>query len=272
MATLQRPAQPTMKPPGALLRALGLLYALVAFVAAFALFIYTIPFLVNLRYLRRAVVYPSIDIGSSAPVVWALLVDVGLIVLFGLQHSLMARGGFKRWLARNFPEGLERATYVHASNLTLWPVLLLWQPIPIVLVDLSGVRPLMTGIYWAGWLIVLLSSLNIDLLELWGLRQAWSWARGEVYEPPPFKQSWLFRLVRHPIYLGLLIAFWATPWLTAGHALFAGCMSAYIFIGAWFEERDLVRRHGESYRDYQRKVPGYLPGNWRRLVPHPRRT
>ena len=130
----------------------------------------------------------------------------------------------------------------------------------------------MTGIYWLGWLIVLLSSLNIDLLELWGLRQAWSWARGEVYEPPPFKQSWLFRLVRHPIYLGLLIAFWATPWLTAGHALFAGCMSAYIFIGAWFEERDLVRKHGESYRDYQRKVPGYLPGNWRRLVPHPRRT
>src|SRR5436190_24390940 len=111
-------------------------------------------------------------------------------------------------------------------------------PGALLRVDLSGVRPLMTGIYWAGWLIVLLSSLNIDLLELWGLRQAWSWARGEVYEPPPFKQSWLFRLVRHPIYLGLLIAFWATPWLTAGHALFAGCMSAYIFIGAWFEERD----------------------------------
>jgi hypothetical protein len=102
-------------------------------------------------------------------------------VLFGLQHSLMARGGFKRWLARKFPEGLERATYVHASNLTLWPVLLFWQTIPIVLLDLSSVRPLMTGIYWMGWLIVLLSSLNIDLLELWGLRQAWSWARGEVY-------------------------------------------------------------------------------------------
>ena len=157
-----------------------------------------------------------------------------------------------------FPEGLERATYVHASNLTLWPVLLFWQPIPIVLVDLSSVRPLMMGIYWVGWLIVLLSSLNIDLLELWGLRQAWSWSRGEVYEPPPFKESWLYRQVRHPIYLGLLIAFWATPQLTVGHALFAGCMSAYIFIGAWFEERDLVRKHGESYRDYQRKVPAYL--------------
>jgi protein-S-isoprenylcysteine O-methyltransferase Ste14 len=251
---------------------LGLLYALVAFVAALALFLYAIPFLINLRYLKGAVVSPSIDVGSSVPVVWAALIDVCLILLFGLQHSVMARDGFKRWLARNFPEGLERATYVHASNLTLWPVLLLWQPIPTVLVDLSGLRPLMTGIYWSGWLIVLLSSLNIDLLALWGLRQAWSWARGEAYEPPPFKENWLYRHVRHPIYLGLLIVFWATPWLTVGHVLFAGCMSAYIFIGAWFEERDLVRKHGDSYRDYQRKVPAYLPALRRRLVPHPRRT
>jgi protein-S-isoprenylcysteine O-methyltransferase Ste14 len=272
MATSQSFVQTKTTPPGGLLRALGLLYALVAFVAALALFLYAIPFLINLRYLKGAVVSPSIDVGSSVPVVWAALIDVCLILLFGLQHSVMARDGFKRWLARNFPEGLERATYVHASNLTLWPVLLLWQPIPTVLVDLSGLRPLMTGIYWSGWLIVLLSSLNIDLLALWGLRQAWSWARGEAYEPPPFKENWLYRHVRHPIYLGLLIVFWATPWLTVGHVLFAGCMSAYIFIGAWFEERDLVRKHGDSYRDYQRKVPAYLPALRRRLVPHPRRT
>jgi protein-S-isoprenylcysteine O-methyltransferase Ste14 len=199
---------------------------------------------------------------------WAILVDGGLILLFGLQHSLMARGRFKRWLVRYIPGGLERATYVHASNLALWPVLLLWQPIPAALVDLSAVRPLMTAIYWAGWAIVLLSSLNIDLLQLWGLRQAWSWSRGEIYQPPPFKESWLYRQVRHPIYLGLMIAFWATPQLTAGHALFAGCMSAYIFIGTWFEERDLVRKHGQSYSDYRRKVPAYLP----RLVQGPRRT
>ena len=187
-----------------------------------------------------------------------MLADVCLIALFGLQHSLMARDGFKQWLTRNVPEGLERATYVHASNLALWPVLLLWQPIPFVLVDLSPVRPLMTAVYWVGWLIVLLSSLNIDLLELWGVRQARSWSRGEVYVPPPFKESWLYRRVRHPIYLGLLLVFWATPQLTAGHVLFAGCMSAYIFIGTWFEERDLVRKHGQSYRDYQRKVPRLL--------------
>jgi len=264
--------QSKAQPPGGLLRALGLLYALVAFVAALALFLYAIPFLGNLRFLKRAIVNPTIDLGPSAPVVWAILVDCGLILLFGLQHSLMARDGFKRWLVRNIPGGLERATYVHASNLTLWPVLLFWQPLPVVLVDLSAVRPLVTAIYWAGWLIVLLSSLNIDLLELWGVRQAWSWSRGEVYASPPFKESWLYRQVRHPIYLGLLIAFWATPQLTAGHALFAGCMSAYIFIGAWFEERDLVRKHGQSYRDYQRKVPPYLPALRRRLVPHPRRT
>jgi methanethiol S-methyltransferase len=168
MVTSQCPAQRPTKPPGGVLRMLGLLYALVAFVAALAIFLYAIPFLINLRYLKRLIVYPSIDVGASTPVLWAVLIDVCLILLFGLQHSIMARDGFKQWLARNFPEGLERATYVHASNLTLWPVLLLWQPLPTVLVDLSAVRPLMTGVYWAGWLIVLLSSLNIDLLELWG--------------------------------------------------------------------------------------------------------
>jgi protein-S-isoprenylcysteine O-methyltransferase Ste14 len=117
----------------------------------------------------------------------------------------------------------------------------------------------MAGLYWLGWLIVLLASLNIDLLELWGVRQAMSWARGETYQPPPFKESWLYRRVRHPIYLGLLIAFWATPQFTVGHVLFAACMSAYILIGTWYEERDLVRAYGQSYRSYQRAVPAYLP-------------
>jgi methanethiol S-methyltransferase len=275
MASPEPPPQDKAKPPGGLLCALGIAYALLAFAGAMALFVYAIPFLANLRFLSRTIVEPSIDFGPALSMPWTIIVDCGLIVLFGLQHSLMARDGFKQWLVRNIPAGLERATYVHGSNLTLWPVLLFWQPIPTVLVDLTGVRPLMVAIYWLGWLIVLLSSLNIDLLELWGLRQAWSWSRGEVYQPPPFKENWLYRRVRHPIYLGLLLAFWSTPYLTAGHALFASCMSAYVFIGAWFEERDLVRKHGQSYRDYQRDVPGYLPaltGRRRRLVPHPRRT
>jgi methanethiol S-methyltransferase len=184
----------------------------------------------------------------------------------------MAREGFKRWLTRNVVGGLERATYVQASNLALWPVLLFWQPIPAVLVDLSAVRSVIMSIYWMGWLIVLLSSLNIDLLELWGVRQAWCWSRGEVYQPPPFKEHWLYRRVRHPIYLGLLVAFWATPQLTVGHLLFAACMSAYIFIGAWFEERDLVRKHGQSYRDYQRDVPAFLPVGRRRIALRLRRS
>jgi protein-S-isoprenylcysteine O-methyltransferase Ste14 len=265
-------APPAAHPPGATLRALGLAYALAAFLAALALFLYAIPFLGNLGLLKRLIVYPSVDFGPQHGVAWAALMDVGLILLFGLQHSLMAREFFKRWLTRNLPQGLERATYVHASNLTLWPVLLFWQPIPAVLVDLSGVRAVMSTIFWLGWLIVLLSSLNIDLAELWGLRQARSWSRGEVYAPPPFKASWLYRLVRHPIYLGLLVAFWATPQLTVGHALFAGCMSAYILIGTRFEERDLVHKHGPSYREYQHKVPALIPGGRRRLAALVRRT
>jgi methanethiol S-methyltransferase len=254
--------------PGALSRALGLLYAWAAFLVALSLFLYAVPFLGNLRFLKRAIVEPSVDIGPTSALFWAVPIDCGLILLFGLQHSLMARHGYKRWVTRNVAGGLERATYVHASSLALWPVLLLWQPIPIVLLDLSAVRSVMMALYWLGWLVVLLSSLNIDLLELWGVRQAGCWSRGVVYQPPPFKDHWLYRQVRHPIYLGLLIAYWATPQLTVGHLLFASCMSAYIFIGTWFEERDLVRNHGESYRDYKRSVPAYVP----RLVQGPRRT
>jgi methanethiol S-methyltransferase len=265
MATSATVAQDRMQSakissPGRIARALGLAYALAGFAVALALFIYAVPFLANLQIFKRAIVSPSIDVGPTGPIGWAILADLGLIALFGLQHTLMARDRFKRWLERLVPAGLERATYVHASNLTLWPVLLFWQPIPSVLVDLTFVRAPMMGLYWVGWLIVLLSSLNIDLLDLWGLRQARSWSRGEVYVRPPFKETWLYRQVRHPIYLGLLIVFWATPQLTVGRALFAICMSAYILIGAWFEERDLVRKHGQSYRDYQREVPAYLPG------------
>ena len=261
-----------MAPPGGFQGALGVVYAGTAFITAFALFLYTIPFLANLRFHKSLIISPTVDLGPRASISRAVLIDGVLILLFGLQHSLMAREGFKRWLRAFVPDGLERATYVHASNLALWPVLLFWHPIPTVLIDLSIIRPFMTSIYWLGWLIVLLSSLNIDLLELWGVRQATSWSRGEVYVRPPFKENWLYRRVRHPIYLGLLLVFWATALLTVGHALFAGCMSAYIFIGAWFEERDLVRKHGDSYRDYQRKVPPYVPVFWRRLVTSQRRT
>ncbi len=259
MTTMRRQAGSETSPRSALLGALGAAYALVAFAPALALFLYAIPFLANLKIAKQAVVTPSIDIGDPGPVATAVLVDSLLIALFGLQHSLMARPGFKRRLMRLVPSALERATYVHASNLALWPVLLFWQPLPYVLVDLSSQRALISAIYWLGWLIVLLASLNIDLLELWGVRQAMSWARGEAYAPPPFRESWLYRRVRHPIYLGLLIAFWATPQLTAGHALFAAGMSAYILIGTWFEERDLVRTYGDAYRSYRRAVPAYLP-------------
>jgi methanethiol S-methyltransferase len=245
-----------------------------AFVTAFGLFVYAVPFLADVHIGKIPLVSPTIDAGPSASTPLAVLVDCCLILLFGLQHSLMARAGFKRWLTQWVPSGLERATYVHGSNLALWPALLFWQPLPALLLDLSSLRALMTAIYLLGWLIVLLASLNIDLLELWGLRQAWSWSRGETYQPPPFKQRWLYNQVRHPLYLGLLLAFWATPHLSVGHALFASGMTAYILIGTWFEERDLVRKFGESYRAYQRSVPAYFPqfGGRRRTSPQSGRS
>lgn len=259
MLTDQRRALPKQGLPGTFVHGLGLLYAFAAFLLALSAFLYAIPFLANFRTAGAPLVSPTIDVGRAAAAQWAAAVDLGLVMLFGLQHSLMAREGFKRRLRRRFPAGLERATYVLASSLTFWPVLLLWQPIPFVLVDFSGVRIVLTTAYLAGWLIVLTGALNNDLLELWGVRQAWAWSRGKTHASQPFKERWLYGRVRHPIYLGLFIAFWATPVLTAGHALFAAAMTAYILIGARFEERDLVRKHGRPYRDYQRTVPAFLP-------------
>jgi methanethiol S-methyltransferase len=245
--------------PGRFIGLLGLLYALAGFAVGLAAFAYAVPFLANFKFQGVLLVHPTIDIGSPRGVAPAVAIDLGLIMLFGLQHSIMARDGFKSWLRRYVPDGLERATYVHASNLVLWAVLLFWQPVPVVLLDLSGVRGLLGTTYLLGWLLVLIASFNLDLLELWGLRQAWSWSQGRTYTPRPIKVRRLYRQVRHPIYSGLIIVFWLTPVLTVGHALLAAGMTAYMLIGARFEERDLLRKYGDSYRQYQRAVPAFLP-------------
>jgi protein-S-isoprenylcysteine O-methyltransferase Ste14 len=202
----------------------------------------------------------SVDSGAAGPALTAGVVDLLLITLFGVQHSVMARQGFKCWWTRYVPSSIERSTFVLATVAVLAIMFISWRPIPIVLWEADG---FLAGLLWAGfaagWLIVLVSTFQIDHLDLFGLRQVFIALRSGEYAPPPFKTPCLYRFVRHPMYLGLIVAFWSTPGMTVGHLLFAAGFTIYIVIGARIEERDLVRFHGSDYVSYRRRVPMLLP-------------
>lgn len=189
-------------------------------------------------------------------------IDLGLIALFGLQHSVMARPRFKRWLTRFVPPHLERAVYVLATCPVLLAVMLFWQPLPgtIWRSDDSLVAPLLWALYGAGWLLLVAATWMLDHFELFGLAQAWRHWRGKPAPADGFRMVYAYRYVRHPIYTGWLIIFWATPQMSVSHLLFAIGMSAYILVGIVCEERDLIAAFGERYRDYRSRVPALIPG------------
>lgn len=190
----------------------------------------------------------------------AIVMDAALLLLFGLQHSVMARATFKRAWTRWIPEAIERSAYVIFSSLVLITFFVFWRPIDGLVWELS--RPwshLLWAGYAAGWLVVMLSSFMISHAELFGLSQAWHALRGKPMPAQPFRARWLYRLVRHPIMLGFLIAFWSVPRMTVGHLVFSIGMTAYIFIGLHFEERDLETALGDDYRAYRTRVPMLLP-------------
>ena len=224
----------------------GLSY--VAFVATLA---YAVFFLGNIA------VPKTIDSGAAAPIGEALAVNLALLAIFALQHTIMARRGFKRWWTKIVPESAERSSFVLASSAALALLFWQWQPMPEPVIwkisDPLGAN-LLWILFWAGWGIGLVSTFLIDHFELFGLRQPAA--------NPQFRTPMLYRYVRHPLYLGMIIAFWSTPVMTAGHLLFAIGATAYIFVGTWFEERDLVRQFGETYQRYRREVGMLLP--WRR--------
>jgi protein-S-isoprenylcysteine O-methyltransferase Ste14 len=195
----------------------------------------------------------------------AVVVDVGLLALFAVQHSGMARPAFKRWLTRYVPQAAERATYVFLSGVALLLLLILWRPVGGVVwdVEASAARAAVYALFAAGWLIVQATTFLIDHFDLFGLRQAWSYFRGRPYRPPQFVSPWPYRLVRHPLYVGWFTVFWATPTMTAAHLLFAIGMTAYILAAIRWEERDLIAAHPE-YADYRRRVPMLVP------IPRPR--
>jgi protein-S-isoprenylcysteine O-methyltransferase Ste14 len=237
-------------------RAASLLFSFVAYAIFFATFLYLIAFVGDIP-----VVGQTVDRGPDAPLAAAVLIDVALIALFGLQHSVMARQGFKRAWTRIVPEHLERSVYVLGASAALIVMFLLWRPIPNIVWDVTGTAlelPLWI-LFATGWLIVLLSTFLINHFELFGLQQAWFHMREREAQPHQLRQPFFYRWVAHPLYAGFFIAFWATPRMTAGHLLFAAGMSVYILIAIRYEERDLKGLFGKDYEDYRSGVGMLTP-------------
>jgi protein-S-isoprenylcysteine O-methyltransferase Ste14 len=203
----------------------------------------------------------SIDTPTADSVDWAILIDLALIGLFGLQHSIMARPWFKRYWTRLVPQPIERSTYVLLANMVTALLMWQWRGIDAVIWDVQQPvgRGLLWGLFAAGWLLVFATSLMIDHFDLFGTRQVWLYLRGRPYTSLPFRTPLLYNRVRHPLYVGWTLAFWATPTMTVGHLLFAGSLTLYMAVAAVIEERDLVSYFGEAYRAYRRRVPMFIP-------------
>jgi protein-S-isoprenylcysteine O-methyltransferase Ste14 len=238
------------------MRQLAFLYGMVCYLLFLVAFLGSVAFVGDLV----PAIPVSVDRGPAAPVGVALAVDAALLTLFAVQHSVMARPAFKRAWTRVVSPAIERSTFVLLSSLVLVLLLAEWRPIPAVVWDLDGVPgALLRGLQGLGWLVVLLSTFMISHFDLFGLKQVYSHLRQARLEDPAFRISGLYRLVRHPIMLGFLVAFWATPVMTLGHLVFALATTGYILVALRFEEADLVRAHGQAYREYQERVPMLVP-------------
>jgi protein-S-isoprenylcysteine O-methyltransferase Ste14 len=235
-------------------RVAALVYGMASYLVFFCSLLYAVAFIGN--YL----VPKSIDVGGESGLAPAILIDVALLGLFAIQHSVMARAAFKRRWMTIVPASCERSTYVLISSLLLILIFWQWRPIVAAIWHVEGAPAiLLTAIYWIGWLTALTSSYMIDHFELFGLRQVFAARRGAAARVQPFKTPLLYRVVRHPLMLGFLLAFWATPHMTAGHLLFAVLTTGYILVGVRLEERDLVAQFGASYEQYRRRVPMLMP-------------
>ena len=237
-------------------RTISLLFAIAAYAVFFATFLYLICFVGNTAFAPV-----TVDKGPSAPFGVAVAINVALIALFGLQHSVMARPAFKKRWTQIVPHSAERSVYVLAASAALIILFWFWRPIDTVVWDAGsgGLASFLMILFWVGWVTILLSTFLINHFELFGLQQAWFNLRGRQAPAPEFRQPLLYKFVRHPLYLGFFLAFWATPRMTTGHLLLAAGMSVYMLIAIRHEEHDLVTVFGKDYEDYRQRVGMLLP-------------
>jgi len=239
-------------------RFIAFLYGVVAYAAFLVAFFYAIGFVEGL------VVPKTIDTGTVVPMTEALIVNLLLLTVFAVQHSVMARKQFKQWWTQFVPHSIERSTYVLCATLALILLLWQWRPMPAVVWQIADPNIAMSimALSFVGWLLVLASTFMINHFELFGLHQVVNNLAGRQMPAMRFKTPMLYKLVRHPIYLGFIIAFWAAPTMTVGHLLFAAVTTAYILVGIWLEERDLTELFGDEYRHYRERVSMLIP--WRK--------
>ncbi|WP_210338517.1 methanethiol S-methyltransferase [Bradyrhizobium commune] len=234
---------------------MSLLYGIVVYLIFLGTFLYAIGFVGDVA------VPKTVDSGDHGPLSVAVTLDVLLLGLFAVQHSVMARPAFKRVWTRLVSRSIERTTYVLFASGVLVLLYWQWRPIPQILwqVEHPAAELALQAIFWAGWALVLLSTFLINHFELFGLQQVFARLLGLPSPLPVFKTPFLYKRVRHPIYLGFLLAFWATPTMTLGHLLFAAATTGYILVGIWLEERDLVAVFGDQYRQYRKQVSMLIP-------------
>lgn len=237
-------------------RILSFLYGFVSYLLFLGVFLYTIGFVGDFA------VPKTINTGGPTGAFWpSLLINLGLLGLFAVQHSVMARQGFKQWWTKIVPEPIERSTYVLFTNFVLILLFWQWRPLTDVVWQVEAMwgQWVLWGLFGLGWALVLISTFMISHTHLFGVKQVYEHVRGEQRSAPEFQIPGFYRYVRHPLILGFLIAFWATPEMTVGHLVFALATTGYSFVGLYLEERDLIAQFGEKYERYRKRVPMILP-------------
>ena len=235
---------------------IALVYGVASYFVFLGAFLYAIVFVGNIGGVGGIAFPKTIDSGVPGAPLPSVVIDALLLSVFAVQHSVMARAGFKRFWSRIVPQSVERSTYVLLSSLALLLIYWQWRPLPSPVWSVTNPTAVLViaALFWAGWLIVLLSTFLLNHFELFGLRQVWARMRGEGVPAAQFRTPLFYRYVRHPIYFGFIVAFWAAPVMSVGHLLFSVATTGYIFIGIFLEERDLVGYFGDTYIIYRKRV------------------